>query len=151
MIGEKMGKYAKNTSVPIERSKTEIERTLIRYGAEEFFYGTSLRGSGIGFKYKGRVIKMNVPMPDRKKYSANQSGETKWMQVQRQLWRVLLLALKAKLELVDSGLTTFEDEFLAQTCLPGGGTISQHLQPQIETMVKTGKMPDLLLLTDGKG
>lgn len=60
-----------------------------------------------------------------------------------------MLGLKAKLELVDSGLTTFEDEFLAQTCLPGGGTISQHLQPQIEKMVESGKMPDLLLLTDG--
>ncbi|MGA1979480.1 MAG: hypothetical protein ABSG99_02790 [Sedimentisphaerales bacterium] len=146
-----MSKYAENTSVPIERSKVEIERTLIRYGAEEFFYGTSSRGSGVGFKYKGRVIKMNIPMPDRKKYPANQSGETKWMQAQRQLWRVLLLALKAKLELVDNGLTTFEDEFLAQTCLPGGGTISQHLQPQIDKMVESGKMPDLLLLTDGKG
>lgn len=148
-----MGKYAENTSVPIERSKTEIEQTLIRYGAEEFFYGTSSRGSGVGFKYKGRVIKMNVPMPDRRNYPDNQSGETKWMRAQRRLWRVLLLALKAKLELVDSGLTTFEDEFLAQTCLPksaGGGTVSDYLQPQIQKMVESGKMPDLLLLTDGK-
>lgn len=141
--------YAASTSVPIERSKAEIERTLIRYGADTFIYGRSPRGSGIGFKYQDRNIKINIPTPDKDDYSDNQAGENKWKQAQRQRWRILLLALKAKLELVDSGLTTFEDEFLAQTCLTGGRTVSEALQPQIKAMLETGEIPKLLPATKG--
>ena len=32
-----MGKYASDTSVSLERSKAELERTLTRYGATKFF------------------------------------------------------------------------------------------------------------------
>lgn len=136
--------YAKNTSVPVERSRAEIERTLIRYGAESFFYGRSPKGSGIGFSYKGRMIRISIPMPARDDYRPTQVGETKWKQEHRRLWRVLLLGLKAKLELVDSGLISFEDEFLAQTCLPTGETVSDYAQPKIQEMIETGQMPKLL-------
>jgi hypothetical protein len=30
--------YAARTKVPVDRSKTEIERTLTRYGADRFAY-----------------------------------------------------------------------------------------------------------------
>ena len=139
-----MAKYAANTKVPVERSRLEIERTLERYGVEAFFYGTSCKGSGIGFKHKGRAIQMSVPLPERKDFADTQTGEGDWKREHRRLWRVLLIAIKAKLELVDAGLVKFEDEFLAQTCLPGGGTVSQNLQPQIEEAIKTGRMPKLL-------
>jgi len=137
-------RYAENTKVPVERSKVEIERTLKRYGIEEFFYGTSPRGEGIGFKYNGRTIRFGIPRPNRKKFRDNQVGEADYKRAIRQQWRILLLALKAKLELVDIGLTTFEDEFLAQTCLQGGQTVSEALQPQIEKMLDTGEVPKLL-------
>ena len=139
-----MAKYAANTKVPVERSKVEIERTLNRYGIEEFFYGTSPCGDGIGFKHNGRTIKFGIPRPDRKKFRDNQAGETDYKRAVRQRWRILLLGIKAKLELVDAGLTTFEDEFLAQTCLQGGQTVSDMLQSQIEKMLVTGETPKLL-------
>ena len=131
--------------VPVEKSKAEIEHTLLRYGASEFAYGTSPRGAGIMFKHKNRVIKMNIPNPNRDDYSQNKVGENKYKQAQRQRWRILLLALKAKLELIDEGLSTFEDEFLAQTCLPGGKTISQLIQQQIDNAIETKGVPKLLL------
>ena len=143
-----MSGYASKTSVPISRSRNEIERTLIRYGADEFFYGTCLRGAAIGFKYKGRCIKYNVPLPERGKYPQNKTGEQKWEKECRRSWRVLLLLIKAKLEAITAGHTTFEDEFLAQTCITGGQTVSEKLQPQIESMLHTGEMP--LLLTGRK-
>lgn len=139
-----MSNYAANTIVPIERSRAEIERTLMRYGADEFFYGTSLRGDGIGFKYKGRPIKIGIPLPKRDDYKSTQAGEKAWEREKKRLWRVLLLALKAKLELVDSGIVSFEDEFLAQICLPNGGTVGDIIKPQIETMITDGRMPKLL-------
>lgn len=139
-----MPRYAKNTKVPVDRSKIEIERTLNRYGIEEFFYGTSPRGDGIGFKYNGRTIRFGIPLPKRKDFRDTTTGEADYRRAIRQQWRILLLALKAKLELVDAGLTTFEDEFLAQTCLQGGQTVGAALQPQIEKMLATGEMPKLL-------
>jgi len=136
--------YAKNTKVPIDRSRAHIERVLENYGAEEFFYGSSPRGKGIGFKYKGRVIKIGVPIPKREEYPNNQTGRMKWEREERRLWRVLLIALKAKLELVDAGITSFEDEFLAQTCLPDGSAVGDWAKEQIGVMIETGKMPKLL-------
>lgn len=137
-----MNKYASHTSVPIDRSKAEIEKTLMRYGVDNFFYGKSAkRGGGIGFKYKGRVIQIGVPFPNAADFSTDQ----KFNQEYRRRWRVLLLALKAKLELVNAGLVSFEDEFLAQTCLPDGSTVSQYYQPLIDNAVKEGKMPIALL------
>ena len=35
--------YAARTTVPIEKSKAEIERTLTRYGADRFAYFVSPR------------------------------------------------------------------------------------------------------------
>lgn len=140
-----MSNFASNTSVPIERSKTEIEQTLLRYGVEQFGYAVhTTRGSGIAFVYKGRKIQLNIPLPKRDKFASNRAGETKWQQEHRRLWRVLLLWLKANLELIDCGLISFEDVFLAQTCLPAGQTVSQMLQPQIEKMITNGEMPKLL-------
>jgi len=139
-----MSQYAANTKVPIERSRVEIERTLKRYGIESFFFGTSPRGDGIGFKYNGRSIKFGIPLPKRDEFKATQTGEQDYKRAMRQRYRVLVLALKAKLEMVDIGLTTFEDEFLAQTCLEGGETVSEALKPQIEKMLQTGEMPKLL-------
>ena len=140
-----MSGYAENTSVPIERSKTEIERTLLRYGVEQFGYAVhTTRGTGIMFVHKGRRINLNLPLPKRDNFNSSRSGEIQWQQEQRRLWRVLLLWLKANLELIDTGLISFEDIFLAQTCLPNGSTVSTMLNPQIDRMIEDGEIPKML-------
>lgn len=139
-----MAKYASNTTVSADRSKAEIEKTLLRYGVDEFFYGRSANGAGVGFTFKGRTIKLNVPLPDRQKYKANKTGDANWEKECRRLRRVLLLWIKANLEVVESGLITFEDIFLAQTCLPNGSTVGQEIQQKIDIMVTGGQMPKLL-------
>lgn len=140
-----MARYAKNTSVSADRSKAEIERTLIRYGVDEFIYGRQIKGACIGFTFKGRTIKINVPLPSRDEYRDNRTGELNWEKECRRLWRVLLLWVKANLEVIESGMMTFEDIFLSQTCLPSGITVSQELQHKLEEMATTGKAPKLLL------
>ena len=47
----------------------------------------------------------------------------------RQRCRALLLIIRAKLEAVESGITTLEIEFLANILLPDGGTVGQWLSP----------------------
>jgi len=62
----------------------------------------------------------------------------------RQRWRALLLSIKAKLEAVDAGISTIEQEFLPFVVMPDGRTFSDHVLPQIESIASTGKMPKLL-------
>jgi hypothetical protein len=137
-----MPKYAKNTSVPISRSKTQIEETLLRYGIEEFGMGVSPRGDGIIFKKGERMYKINVPNPNPVDYSTDQ----KYEQARRQRWRILLLSIKAKLEEIEAGLISFDDQFLAYMALPDGSTVGDfmRLPENIERLAET-KMPKLLV------
>lgn len=140
-----MSKYAKNTKVPIGRSRIEIEKVLKRYGIDNFFFGTSPRGDGIGFNYNGRTIKFGIPLPKREDFKATNTGGQDFKRAMRQRYRVLVIALKAKLEMVDIGLTTFEEEFLAQTCLADGNTVSEFMElpENLKLLEKTG-MPKML-------
>ena len=67
-----------------------------------------------------------------------------WEQACRQRWRPLLLIIRAKLEAVESDITTLESEFLANIVLPNGGTVGDWLVPQIEEVYGTGRMPPML-------
>lgn len=150
--------YAEGTSVPIEKTKTEIEATLKRYGADQFFSGWSANKAAIGFRMHNRNIKMVLPLPvwDIAAYRYPNPKET-WKNrrtdVQarefydahlRQRWRSFLLIIKAKLEAVESGVTTFETEWMPYTILPNGSTVAEHVAPQIEEAYRSGKMPPLL-------
>lgn len=132
--------YARRTKVPADRSRHEIETILIRYGASKFGYMTDDRQAMIGFEAHNRRLRFILPLPERSKKS-----EMRWAQEVRQRWRALLLTIKAKLESVQTGITTFEDEFLPYTLLPDGKTVSEWLQPQISAAYSNGRMPPLLL------
>jgi hypothetical protein len=57
--------YAKDTAVPSDRSRAEIERTLARYGASRFLYGWEPDKAVIAFEAHGRRIRFDLPLPDR--------------------------------------------------------------------------------------
>lgn len=149
--------YATNTTVSVERSRAEIEKIIVRAGARKFASMITEREAVVGFALHGKYVKFVLPLPDRDnkefKYShggtkpRNLEGQFKeWEQACRSRWRSLLLSIKAKLEAVEAGITTFEAEFLAHFVTPGGQTIGEQLIPQLEEMAKNGKMPSLMLL-----
>lgn len=135
-----MGQYAKDTKVPVQQSRIEIERTLMKYGAASFAYFGGSQESMIAFEAAGRRILFKLPLPDPKVVR----DENKVGKITRQRWRALLLVIKAKLEAVESGITTFEDEFMAHIMMPDGQTVSHHLRPKIAQAYETGSMPPLL-------
>lgn len=136
-----MGRYAETTQVPISRSKANIEETLLRYGIDEFGMGVSLRGDGIIFKKEGRVFKINVPNPARDNYAT----DVKYEQARRQRWRILLLSIKAKLEEIEAGLISFDDQFLACMALPDGSTVGDFMRlPANMNRLSKTEMPKLL-------
>ncbi len=59
-----MARYAENTTVSVDRSRSEIERTLQRYGADSFFYGWDEDAAVIGFRMQGRHIRFKLAIPD---------------------------------------------------------------------------------------
>lgn len=71
-------------------------------------------------------------------------AQTEYEQAVRQKWRALALAIKAKLEAVDAGITEFEDEFLANIVLPNGESAGNWMRPQIASAYAKGDMPPLL-------
>lgn len=147
-----MAKYAEKTEVSSARSRAEIETILSRYGATGFMYGWNAGEAMLGFEMQQRRIMFRLPMPDRSEFELSPTGrpradsaiEAAWEQAQRQRWRALALVIKAKLEAVESGISVFEDEFMAHIALPNGATVGQYMRPQIEQAYRTGKMPPLL-------
>ena len=116
-----MGEYAKNTTVSSELSRLEIERVLIRYGAENFAYATANGKALIGFCMSGRQIKFILPLPTREEFELTPTGRQRaeksqydaWEQACRQRWRALKLVIQAKLEAVECGISEFDTEFMA--------------------------------------
>jgi hypothetical protein len=150
--------FAENTSVPVDRSKAEIERTLVKYGASHFGSGWDDKSATIGFVMNGRAVRFVLPIPplaNFKETEFQRNGKTFTREVsdnqarasrdqeERRRWRALNLAIKAKLEAVETGIASFESEFLAHIVV-GKQTIGEQLLPRIEEFYSSGKLPPLL-------
>lgn len=147
-----MTQYANKTTVSVEKSKAEIEQTLIRYGADGFSSAWERHVAAITFRIDGRVVRLELTLPEEHEYATNSRGAKMgtakargaWEQAKRQRWRALNLIIKAKLEAVECGISTVEREFLADVVLPDNTRLGDTLLPQIEAAYATGKMPALL-------
>lgn len=147
--------YAEKTSVSVSKTKADIEDLIQKAGAGQFVSGYKENMAVIGFSLANRQIRFVLPLPDkqeqkfwftperRTKRSEKQAYEA-WEQACRSRWRALYLIIKAKLEAVDSGISTIEREFFYDIVLPDGKTVGEFMATQIETAYKTGEMPPLL-------
>jgi hypothetical protein len=146
-------RYAAKTAVGADRSKAEIERLLERYGADRFMSGWGEGQAFLGFRCEGRMVKFVLPLPDQDDDEfrltptgrERRSGQSKaYEQEIRRRWRALALVIKAKLEAVETGITTFESEFLAYIVLPDGQTVGDHVRPAIEQAYSSNRAVRLL-------
>ncbi len=150
-----MGQFAANTEVSVERSRAEIEKLIVRYGATSTAFMNAPGRALIMFEANERRIVFELPLPEQSdvKFSRTPAGRKKldpqrryaaWEQACRQRWRALALVIKAKLEAVESGITTFEDEFLAHIIMPDGISVGKHIKPTIAAWYAGGTMRPLL-------
>lgn len=146
-------RYAAQTKVPVNRSKDEIEKILMRYGADQFVYGRDGSIAMVGFRYQRKTVKLELQLPPPKDFESTPRGRKRassiglqeWEKACRQQWRALALIIKAKLEGIESGISTFEKEFLAFICLPDGQTVGDIAIPKINKAIEQRKMPKFLL------
>jgi hypothetical protein len=145
--------YAQDTKVAPEASRAEIERTLARYGATSFMYGWEDDRAVVQFRAQERYVRFVLSMPPLEDFATTPGGRRRRAYEQmvaerekamRQRWRVLALAVKAKLESVEAGLESFEDAFLAHILLPDGSTVGESATSAIAEAYETGEMPRLL-------
>ena len=147
--------YAEKTSVSVTKTKADIEELVTKAGALQFVSGFNGSTAVIGFSLDNRQIRFLVPIPDkqdpkfwftperRTKRSEKQAYEA-WEQACRSRWRALYLIIKAKLEAVESGISTIEREFLYDIVLPDGKTVGEFMTSQIAAAYETGEMPPML-------
>ncbi|MBO9665941.1 MAG: hypothetical protein J7501_03940 [Bdellovibrio sp.] len=139
--------YAEKTKVPVDRSQAEIRKILSKHGASGFAFAEQVEKALVQFDIEGRRIRFFLPLAvkgqtqNKKRYIM---GQNEVDQTNRSKWRGLALAIKAKLECVESGITTLEQEFMAHIALPNGQTVGDLVLPEIAKSYQEKAMPSLL-------
>src|SRR6185437_14196958 len=149
-----MARFAEGTTVSVEKSRAEIEKLITKYGATSTAFMTAPGRAIVCFEANGRRIMFELKLPDvtEKRFQRDGRGSLlvpvkrteKWEQACRQSWRALALVIKAKLEAVEAGITSFEDEFLAHIVMPDGQTVATHIKPRIAEAYAGGQMLALM-------
>lgn len=134
-------KYAQGTTVSIGRTRDEIERTLNRFGSDQFAWGRDdSRGATIvQFRREGRAYRFTIFAPDpeafrftptKKERTENQVSDLVDKEYRR-LFRSLSNYIKAVLDAVDSGLMEADEALLPFAMLPDGFTVAERVIPQL--------------------
>jgi precorrin-6x reductase len=143
-------KYAEGTDVAADKSRAELERLLDKHGASEVGVHRDADKTTLIYRMKGIMVRHVVVYPEAKLFArkpdVKKAQEAEW----RRRWRAQVLITKAKLELIASGESSVEREFLADTLLPNGETVAEAMLPRIAEAYATGAMPRLLLGPGGK-
>jgi hypothetical protein len=73
-----------------------------------------------------------------------------WIEAEeRRRWRAQLLLVKAKLEMIATGDSTVEREFLADMLMPNGKTVGSQALPALAESYRTGAPPRMPMLGSG--
>jgi len=128
----------------------------MKYGADRFTTQSSHEREIIAFEFRGVLIKLEIglPSPSDEKFHKSHEGRRRrtpekafdeWQSEVQRLWRVLALAVKTKLEIVESGVSSFEAEFLSYIVWEGGQTTLEVLEPTLIEAYENKRAPQLLL------
>lgn len=138
--------FASKTKVPVDRSQAEIRKILMKHGATAFGFAEKGNIHILTFELHNRRMLFRLPvLPQPTKGERNFAAkEAHVEQFTRSRWRALVLAVKAKLECVEAGITSIEQEFLAHIVLPNGSTVMDEINGQLDAAYRDAKMPPLL-------
>lgn len=108
--------FAVDTKVPVIQTQAEIEQLVEDRGATGYMRGKDENRAVVCWKMKNRQIMFELPLDQVAKVAKESQGRAE--KLERQLWRALLLCIKAKLTSFETGVESFEDAFLAQLVVP---------------------------------
>jgi hypothetical protein len=149
--------YAKGTQVATENSKAELKRVIYKNGGANYQYAESEDRAMVMFMKESRAIRfvvmflppgdaMFVKTPSGRRTRTKEAAYKEYEAEQRRRWRSLILSIKAKFEIVESGIASFETEFMPYVLLPNKQTVAEIVAPLIKEAYDTKKMPRIELL-----
>ena len=150
--------YAEGTTVTVARSQAEIGEVIRKYGATGYTSGWQGDQAMVEFIADARRVRIIVDVPtdwrdfeltDKKVRRKQAAAEAAMDAEERRLWRALHIVIKAKLEVVQSGITTLESEFMAHIVMPDGRTVAEHVTPVIRESYDRGRVSGQLLAIGG--
>lgn len=137
------------TDVPVSRSQGHIRDLLRKHGAQQFSFSEAevdgQRLATVDFIQHGHAVRIRVPLrpPDpetveskakrARSRTREQIADDAYDQEERRIWRVLFHNLKARMVVVEEGVETFEQAFLAHLVDPHSGqTLWEVVRQPIE-------------------
>lgn len=152
-----MSKFAEGTTVPVAKSREEIQRVLQNWGAAQVTWGDDYERGAVllrfvwlqkatAHRFQARFIVRLQPVLALRKLA----GETSWARPNevrlqklmeargKQEHRVLLLWLKAAFNAIELGLITAEELFLPFMESADGRTVSEMALPGIANLLAPG-------------
>ncbi len=153
---EEPRRYAEGTDVSAERSRAELETMLRKHGATEFGTYATEKETIFQCRIKGVMLRNVIQFPtagdiQRGPRDKPADVERKREAELRRRWRALVLVTKAKLEIVASGGSSIEREFMAELLLPNGQTLGEAFIPRLADVYTKGTMPSFTKLLLGPG
>jgi hypothetical protein len=135
--------YVRGASLSCSMIQAEIQQMLAGTGAHGFRVASDHGKAAVSFNCGGRRFRLvlehagpdspGAPAHDPLQPSSRIHESKNAQETARQSWRQLSLLIQAKLDAVDSGIVTFDEEFLAYMVMPGGATVFQATAPAITT------------------
>lgn len=131
-------RYAEDTKVPVAKTRQDIEAALRRAGASRIVSMDEVESALIVFMLSDRLMRIVVPI----------AAETS-RQERAAIWRGLFMVMKAKLVAIDRGISSVDQEFLADIVLPDGQTVGRWFEPGLRLAFQRGIMPTHPLMIEG--
>lgn len=136
-------RYASGTSVPVNRSRDELEGLLDKVGADSVATMRDSAAAAVAFRLRARNYILRLPFPtdeELQKGRRRRDLTAARDQAIRERWRGLVLLTKAKVVAIQTGISTPEREFLAHAMLPTGQTLGEHLDDHPEQLATSGQL-----------
>ncbi|HET9613733.1 MAG TPA: hypothetical protein VFP22_02880 [Candidatus Limnocylindrales bacterium] len=135
-------RYAEGTKVAVESSQGELAGILTKHGVKKQGWMREEDKDTLFFELGGCQYRLDIKKPTmadvRKLYPNAYDYAAKLDAEWRRRWRANVLLLKAKLEFIEGGDTTLDQELLPYRVLKDGRTLLEAIAAESLPMLEAG-------------
>ena len=121
--------YAKNTTVPVSKSRETIARLIERFAINNLATGLIAGRDFVMFDHDGQTYRFMIEPEDDEREKMRK-------------WRCLVLYVRSALVVIDEGVREFDTVFLADRVLPNGRSWGDYAK-DTNNLPRTSAFPQL--------